>query len=185
MRGYTEIITQAQMEALLDRMRSFHDSMAKELHIVNRGNIEASGAMVMSHRFDARLLMQSQWKVRAIELLFVEVESLRTGDPGEFWAASGHIVTKTIPFEQRRVSMSFDARFEICAERLFVHDREAWSGAEARFGEEVPDPRAVPASIMFDDWRQCSACADGFEVPTRTRYALCPACGAMTELDLG
>jgi hypothetical protein len=61
MKDYTEIRSQEEMDALLSRLAGFHDSMAKELHVANRGWIDEGRSMTMTHRFDARLLIQSQW----------------------------------------------------------------------------------------------------------------------------
>src|SRR5262245_6197782 len=57
--GYTEIATQIDLDALLDRTARFHDSMIKELHVVNRANVASDHSMLMNHRFDARLLLQN------------------------------------------------------------------------------------------------------------------------------
>ena len=73
---YSEITTQLEMDALLARVAGFHDAMAKELHLSNRGWVEPDRSMMMSHRFDARLLVQSQWDPVAIELLFIGIETL-------------------------------------------------------------------------------------------------------------
>src|SRR3569832_945939 len=108
MRGYTEIRTQKEMDALVSRLAGFHDSMAKELHVVNRGWVDEDRSMTMTHRFDARLLIQSQWQIPGVELLFIGVAQLETNDPGEYWGAHGSIIHETAPVETSRVVMSFD-----------------------------------------------------------------------------
>lgn len=184
-KGYSEITDQEAMDALLGRMAGFHDSMAKELHLLNRGWVNEDRSMTMTHRYDARLLFQSQWEVVAVELLFLGVESLETGPPGDIWGGAGWVVRKAAPVEERRVSMSFDNSLKITAERLFFIERPAWTGPRARMGEEIPHPGCVPATAIGDPWRQCSACADAFEAPRGQRYVLCPGCSQLTELAEG
>lgn len=182
MRGYTEVFTQDEMDALLARVGRFHDSMAKELHLLNRGWVDEDRAMTMCHRYDARLLLQTQWQVAAIELLFIGVESLETGDPGEFWGAGGSVAYKESPVETRRISMSFDTSLKITAERLFFVERPSWTGPDARMGLEVPHPGCIPAGSIGNGWRQCSFCAEAFEAPGGQIYLLCPGCKQLTEL---
>jgi hypothetical protein len=140
--------------------------------------------MVMSHRFDARILVQSQWSPLAIELLFIGVERVEIGDPGEFWGASGSVVYERVPVEKRRISVAFDGALNITAERMFVLNRPDWTGPRSRFGGEVPQPDCVPATRIGDQWRQCSSCSDAFEAPAELIYILCPSCGVLTECDL-
>jgi hypothetical protein len=183
MRHYSEITTQLEMDALLARVAGFHDAMAKELHLSNRGWVGPDRSMMMSHRFDARLLVQSQWDPVAIELLFIGIETLSADDPGEYWGASGVIELQTAPVEKRRVCITFDSTLSITAERLSFVDRPTWTGPRSRFGTEVPHPDCVPAIRVVDQWRQCSSCSDAFEAPPDVFYCLCSGCGAMTELE--
>lgn len=185
MRGYQEITTQAELEALLKRIAGFHDSMAKEFHIVNRGHVNPDHSMSMNHRFDARLLVQTQWPPFALEMVFIGVESLRMEDPGEYWGAIATVEDTPAPVEKRRIAFQFDRSLWIKAERLLVCDRSDWLGSVTRLGAEVPHPDCVPATEIVETWRQCSGCGDAFEAESSAIYATCPACGQMTELTEG
>ncbi|HET9227758.1 MAG TPA: hypothetical protein VFR31_13880 [Thermoanaerobaculia bacterium] len=181
MRAYAEITTQEEMDALLSRVGGFHDSMAKELHLVNRGWVDPDRSMTMTHGFDARLLIQTQWPPFAIELLFIGIEQLQAQPPGEFWGASGSVTLVEAPVEKRLVTIRFDDELAISAARLFVLDRSDWLGPRARFGVEVPHPDCVAANPMEDGWRQCSLCAEAFQESADVIYVLCPGCGTLTE----
>lgn len=182
MKGYTEIRTQAEMDALLSRLAGFHDSMTKEIHLVNRGWIEEDRSMTMTHRFDSRVLIQSQWQVPGLELLFVGISSLETSDPGEYWGAQGAIVRQNVPVETTKIVMSFDESLKITAERAFFVERPTWTGLKARFGAEVPRPECVSATALEGTWRQCSSCAEAFEAQPEETYVVCPKCNELTEL---
>jgi hypothetical protein len=181
--GYTEIATQANLDALLDRAAGFHDSMIKELHVVNRAHVNSDHSMVMDHRFDARLLVQTQWPPFALEIVLTGIEELRADSAREFWGATGLIEHWNVPTEGRRVSLKFDASFVVVAERMFVRDRSDWLGPKPRIGSEVPEPDCAPATAIVDRWRQCSACADAFEADPGEVHVVCPTCGRMTELS--
>jgi hypothetical protein len=70
MKSYIEVKTQEDMVKLLNSIMGFHDSMAKEFHLMNRGWVDKDCQMMMSHSFDLQLLIQSQWEPYAIELIF-------------------------------------------------------------------------------------------------------------------
>ncbi len=180
---YREIINQQEMDALIGRVSGFHDSMAKELHILNRGWVGADRTMTMTHQFDLRLLVQSQFDPLAVELLFINVEQLSIGNPAEFDGATGTVEHEDAPRQSVSVTMSFDTALRIIATRLFVLDRPNWTGVQARFGTEVPMPGCTPAKLLDSSWRQCAACADAFKAPLDEVYAVCTGCGVLTELE--
>jgi hypothetical protein len=181
--GYSESQTQAELDALLQRVAGFHDSMVKEFYLVNRAHVNADHSMLMNHRYDARLLVQTQWPPFALEIVLIGVQELRTEAAGEYWGATALMEHTTAPVEKRHISLKFDSSFEVAAERrLFVRDRSDWLGRKPRLGSEVPEPDCIPAAMIVDDWRQCSGCADAFAAPPSDLYAICPTCGRMTEL---
>jgi hypothetical protein len=182
MRDYTEVETQDELDALLARVGYFHDAMAKEAHLMRRGHVDADHSTAVSHRLDARVLVQSQWSPFAIEFLFVDVERFEAARDGERSVGPGTIVRRKSPTDEVRISLGFPGGMFVVAQRLFVRDRPDWLGPTPRFGNEVPRPGAVPASSVAEGWRQCGACADAFEAPSGDPYARCPGCGAMTEL---
>jgi len=158
--------------------------MTKELHVVNRAHVDIDRSMSMDHRFDARLLVQTQWAPFAIELIFIGVETIRMGGPREYRGATGLVKRTTGPEEKQTVSLRFDSALEIAAERMLVRDRSDWLGSTLRLGLEVPHPDCAPATAILDGWRQCSQCADAFRAEPKETYAACPTCGRMTELAL-
>lgn len=50
-------------------------------------------------------------------------------------------------------------------------------------GRHASEP-TVPATVVQGHWRQCSACAEAWEEPSRC-VAECPSCRAVTCLDAG
>jgi hypothetical protein len=182
MKGYNEVISDRDIQLLLERVHGFHDAMTKELHVLNNGFVESGGAMQMGHRFDLRLLVQTQWEPHAVELIFVGVQNLELKDPGEYWAATGRVNSDRKTGNQQ-VRFQFDGALSVHAERLFWRERPDWIGRTPRFGAEVPLPDVVPARTIQGEWRQCSACADAFECSNDVDYVRCPSCGRLTELD--
>ena len=182
MHSYQRIISQDDMDRLLDSIAGFHDSMAKEIHLANRGYVQRDKSMAMSHRYDAQLLIQSQWEPFAIELLFAGIEDLHLTSPREYWGATGVVETGIKPLDTSRITMSFDNSLKIVCSELLYRIRKDWLGKESFLTSEVPSPEAVPATSIQDNWRQCSSCSDAWEASIRDEFAYCPSCGLLTQL---
>jgi hypothetical protein len=182
MRSYDEVLTQQDMDRLLDSIRGFHDSMTKEIHLINRGAVLPDHSMIMGHKFDAQVLIQSQWEPFALELLFTNIKTLQLGEAGEYWGASGAVENRQSPVVGRRITMKFDTSLTVVSEGLCYRDRRDWLGHKPFLGLEVPSPDAVAAHALQDKWRQCSQCADAWEAESSDEFSRCPGCGAITEL---
>jgi hypothetical protein len=124
MLGYTEIETQSELDSLLDRAAGFHDSMIKELHLVNRAYVSSDHSMFMNHRFDAQLLVQTQWTPFAVEIIFIGIEEMRTDSASDFWVqlAASSILAR------RQKSGVFRLRL---IGALRSSQSECWFGTEA------------------------------------------------------
>jgi hypothetical protein len=183
MNGYTEILSQENLNALLSSIRGFHDSIAKEAHLINRAFVSADGGMDMTHAFDLQLLIQSQWPPYAMELVFAGVRSMTLDDPREYWGASGSVTEAATGTAPRVIRLAFDKTFQVVAEQLFWRPRPEWTGPSARLRGEVPAPAAVIATPVDSSWRQCSACAEAWQAATEELYSRCPSCKRVTILN--
>ncbi len=183
MNNYQEVSKQSEMNVLIDLMGNFHDSMTKEIHIINRGAVLPDHKMIMSHQFDAQVLVQSQWKPFAIELLFIEVLELSINDPGDYFLAAGSVEQQPVYNETRRIEMKFASSFKVSSRQLFYRVQSEYLGKKARFKSEVPSPKAIPAKVIDDNWRQCSSCGDAWEENPNEGYSVCPKCLLLTELE--
>ena len=182
MHSYQRIGSQDEMDRLLASIAGFHDSMTKEIHLVNRGYVQHDKSMVFPHQYDAQVLIQSQWKPFAIEMLFVGIEGLQLGSPDDYWGASGVVEIERTPVDTPRITMSFDGRLKVVCRELFYRVRDHWLGKESFLKSEVPSPEAVPATSVQENWRQCSSCSDAWEAPSGDEFAYCPSCGRITQL---
>jgi hypothetical protein len=182
MYNYKEVTTQAEMNVLLESIAGFHDSMAKEFYVINRGFVDHDKRMYSGFQFDGRFLIQSQWEPFCIELLFEDISCLEVGDAREYWAASGTVENITIPTTRRTIKMNFDASLKITASRLFFCERPEWLGVKAFFGQEIPASRMIEAIAIEENWRQCSGCAEIWEEEKEIEISRCPNCKQLTEL---
>jgi hypothetical protein len=176
------------MDRLLDSITGFHDSLTKEIHLVNRIYVRNDKSIVYGHSpskagFDAQMLIQSQWEPFAIELLFTGVRELYVGGSDVHWGATGTVEVTSSPVESSCVKMSFDSRLKVCSEKLFYQVRSDWLGVTSRFRSEVPSSDAVPATLIDGRWRQCSSCFDAWEEALDEPFGYCPSCGRLTELS--
>jgi hypothetical protein len=180
MHGYHELKDEAALEALECRMGGFHDALMKEMHVAERAWVDQNASKFLSFRMDLRLVVQSQWHLRAVELLAIGVGSLRLGAP-QGTQVSGHLTMTRVAAPVQRTIFRFvlDDVCDLECERLFVAERPEWHGPQARLDGEVPSPDAVPARDLGDGCRQCSACATPFEAGGRA-WAWCPGCRRLT-----
>ena len=184
MRGYRELETDADLDALHSRMGGFHDSLLKELRVVERAWAVGDGSVHLGSRLDARLVVQSQGELRALELLAIGVSNLRLDRDPRYdpvcW--SGSIVRRrvTAPVERTEYDFRLDGACKLTCERLFVAERPDWHGQEARLDGEVPAPDTVAARDLGSDTRQCSACATPFDATGSGELVWCPGCHRLT-----
>ena len=183
MKNYKEVTTQDEMEELLDSISGFHDSMTKEFYVVNRGYVTPDHGMMMSHQFDGRFLLQSEWEPYGIELLFEEITSLEASDPSDYWDASGEVILKTFLVKRKEIKMRFGSGLFVTAARLYYRERPDWLGKRAFLGNEVPSSDAVQARRIDDTWRQCCECGDAWEEDARLEFSYCTGCGSLTRLE--
>jgi hypothetical protein len=61
------------------------------------------------------------------------------------------------------------------------------ASGEKRILEEQVKPRGpvLAASKLEGKWRQCSSCSDAWQEDDGVRFAVCPNCGRLTEMQLG
>ena len=180
MHSYVEVLTAEDMEELIRSIAGFHDSLTKEIRVANRGWIDSSHSMILSHRFDVQVLIQSQWSPYARELVYIDVSTLSLGSPNEYWSGGGTVGKASGPVDRLVIDMSFDDQLKISAQRLFYRDRPTGLGQTKHFRGEVPAPEAVSASRLDGNWRQCSGCADAWEENRAIEYSYCPACSRLT-----
>ncbi len=183
MKHYQEVSNQSEMDGLIESIGNFHDSMTKEIHIINRGAVLHDSKMRMSHQFDAQILIQSQWQPFAVELLFVDVLELAINDAGEYFGAAGWVGQESANNEIRKIEMKFDSSFKIVARQLFYRFQPEFLGVKARLNSEVPSPIAIPAKVIDDNMRQCSSCNDVWEENPNEVYSACPKCLSLTVLE--
>jgi hypothetical protein len=182
MHSYRSVRSQVDMDNLLTSIAGFHDSMTKEIHLVNRGYVAPDKSMAMDHRFDAQVLIQSQWEPLALELLFIGIAELSMNDPGEYWGASGFVKAIDSPVEKTEITMSFDSALKIVCNQLLYRTRREWLGKRSFLKSEVPMPEAFPAQRLQDNWRRCSSCSDAWEELLHEEFSYCPGCGVLTQL---
>lgn len=183
MKHYQEVSNQGEMDGLLNSIGNFHDSMTKEIHIINRGAVLHDCKMLMNHQFDAQVLIQSQWQPYAVEILFVDVIELAIHDAGEYIGAAGLVGQESAYNEARKIEMKFDSSLKISARQLFYRVQSEYLGMKARLNSEVPSPSAVPAKVIDDSWRQCSSCSFAWEENLNEVYSVCPKCLSLTALE--
>lgn len=177
MESYVRVASQHDMDRLLASITGFHDSLTKEIHLVNRTYVRDDKSIVyaaLEAGIDTQVLIQSQWEPYAIELLFIGVRELYVGSSDAHLGATGELEVTNSPVESWRIRMSFDSQLKISSEQLFYRVRTGWLGKGSRLRSEVPSPDAVLATQWEARWRQCSSCCDAWEEELDEVFALLP-----------
>lgn len=182
MKSYIEVKSNDDMEKLINSIAGFHDSMAKEFHITNRGCVNKDHSMAMSHMFDIQLLVQSQWEPYAIEIIFCNASELHITDAGEYWSACGSVTHTNSPIEKTEIEMKFDDSLKVKCSKLFYRNRSSWLGNISFLNFEVPSHNAIIAKPVEDNWRQCQECFDAWQEKPDNVFSYCTGCGKLTEL---
>lgn len=180
MQGYVEIMSDYEFDAVLGTISHLHDSLTKEIHLVNRGYVDSVAGTVMSFQFDVRVLFQSQWPPHALEFVFVDVDDLSLLGADEHWGAGVQEVKRSTT-DERSFVLRVDEKLRISARRVFYRTPEDALGDRVFFSGEVPSPYTIVAKRFEDDWRQCGNCSNVWEAAQTVIFARCPSCGLLTE----
>jgi len=183
MHGYTEITSQQEADRLFEQVHHFHDALTKEMRIVSDGWVSEDLSMMPPERFQAQLLIQSQFQPVAVELFFHGVASLQV-------IAASYCFEGSIEYSggaQRRGQAEGDVvlrldDLEITATRAFYRLRPTWHGRALRLRGDLPCIDAVPATRLKGEWRQCPECCEAWEEAQEVQFSRCPGCGRVTEL---
>lgn len=176
MKDYTEIKSPDELERFLHEKVTFHDGMLKEMQIINRGYVMKNKSMNMDHRFDAKLLFQTQWDPIAFELVCIGVNHFNATGPEEFMGSSGRFIDSP----EQLIELSLDGDFIIQCKQLFYKITPELHGNNEHLGSQVPSTEMVSATKLDRNWRQCGECSNAWEVSPEIEIATCPSCDKVT-----
>lgn len=187
MEGYTEIATQIELDKFLDHVGYFHDSMIKELQMINRGYVMKNKLMVMAHQFDTRILFQSQWDEIAFELLCIDTREISVTDPEVFFDCVGKIIVLDSRLRDppsQLIELSFDHGFSLKCKRLFYKLCPDLYGNYEHLGSQVPSDKMLKAGYLGSNWWLCENCCEAWEVDSGRMYSTCPKCNHVARLEV-
>lgn len=183
MNHYYEVSSQEEMDELIKLMGDFHDSMTKEIHMINRGGVLADHSMLMSHQFDVQVLIQSQWQPYAVELLFIDMQQMSFQDALDYASATGVVRQESAANETPVIEMNFDSSFKISSRQVYYRVQSDLLGISARLKTEVPSPIAIKARMLEGRWRQCLDCNETWQDDAEEDYSVCPKCLRLTVIS--
>ncbi len=178
MENYIEITTAEELEKFLYETVAFHDSMVKELQMINRGYVKKDKSMVTSHRFDTRILIQSQWNPIAFELVCIDTQHLSAIDPREYMGCSG----KFIESPEKLIELSLDDDFIVQCKKLFYKLCPEYFGNYEHLGSQIPTDEMQQGISLGSNWWQCSNCSEAWQVDEGRKYSTCPKCNGVAKL---
>lgn len=180
MEGYIEIKSQEELNQFLYETVTFHDGMLKEMQVINRGYVMKDKSMNMDHRFDSKILFQTQWEPIAFELVCIGINHLNITSSEEFTGSPSEGEFVDSPVQQ--IELSLDGDFVIQCEKLFYKITPKFHGNSEHFGSQVPSTNMVQATKLENIWRQCGNCSNAWEISLVFKIATCPSCNKITCL---
>lgn len=149
--NWIKISSQEDMNKLFKQTFSMHDGMLKEFHVINRGFVEESLSMIMSHSFDGLFIFQTQWEPCAVTILLINIEEINIKSPEEYFSGHG------LYLSEKSVEIKADDLY-LKAKKMFYKITPERLGPVARLGKEVPSIKMSKSSVYESDWRRCEAC---------------------------
>ena len=180
MKSYIEITSAEELESFLHETVTFHDSILKEMQMVNRGFLMENKSMDMDLRFDSRLLFQVQWEPIAFEVIATDIQQISAIGAQEY-AGSGGVFHST-PVQLIELSLDNKELFIQC-KRFFYKLRPELIGCTEHLGSQVPSHSMINASHLEGGWRQCANCSNAWEVDIRVKISTCPSCNQVTDAN--
>lgn len=169
---YIEIKSDRDLNAFLELVGEFHDSIIKEIHSFNSGYVDSDLAMCFGG-FDLRVLIQRQYKdISAVELLLGNVSEYHIIDSGDIYSASGSIEFNEIT-GKKKIIIDFDGNKFIC-DKLFWKDASECMGIKSIFGEELKIDLLQEYEELEDGWVICQKCFEAWR-PSKS-IVQCPKC---------
>jgi len=178
MSNYIEIATAEELHVFLHETVTFHDSLIKEVQMINRGYVMEDKSMNMGLQFDTRILVQSQWEPIAFELLCIDTKKLLAIGPEEYMGSRGEIIDSP----ERLIKISLDGEFAVECKKLFYKLTLEAFGNYEHLGSQVPSDDMVQAELLNNNWWQCGGCSEAWQVDVGRKYSTCPKCNRVAEL---
>src|SRR5690606_8029610 len=74
--GYIKIADQSTINLLMDLTNGFHDSIIKEFRLTDNAFLDRDNSLFMNFKMNGKLILQSQWLDKDIELLFTRINKI-------------------------------------------------------------------------------------------------------------
>jgi hypothetical protein len=175
-RRYTTISEQKSMDTFLDLTRKLHDSIAREISVVSRGNVLPDRSMLgdMSPR-DARIVFQSMFEeTPCIDVVFEEVIDMHLGAICFIDDACGE-------FKAGNVHFSFDDSAVTAKKMKYRILGNECLGLDLLTVEEIAAGDMVDAIALEDGYIQCPNCCNAWkpeDIKVTATFSKCSTCGS-------
>ena len=179
MENYIEICTAEELEKFIHETVTFHDSMVKEVQMINRGYVMENKSMDMSHQFDARILIQSQWDPIAFELVCIDIKQLNVIGSRDYMGSHG----KVIEIPKKIIEISLDNEFIIQCKSLSYRLTPELFGNYEHLGSQVPSDKMIEVTHLDLNWWQCDNCSEAWQIEAIRKYSTCPKCNSVIKLS--
>lgn len=169
---FKEIKTSDDMEKFMYTFRGFHDSILKEIHVLNSGYVDENLAMNFGG-FQVRIIIQTQYSEKTTaEIILSDVLEMKIDDPHDIYGARGAVRELKLNGE-RYLELGFDTN-KFKARRVFWREVEDGLGKNSRFGEDFNVSSFHEYKELEDGWVICQECCEAWK--PEGEVIMCPKC---------
>lgn len=170
--SFVEIKTEEDINKFLFKFMNFHDSILKEVHILNSGYVENDLSMAFG-KFDLRILLQRQYKDGStVELLLSSVREMKIENSDDIYGAIGKMVENQVTGD-RYILLDFDGNIFKC-QRVLWKERSNGLGIKSRFGSDFNVESFKDYENLEDGWVICKRCFEAWK--PNDEMVMCPSC---------
>jgi hypothetical protein len=175
---YTKI-TSNNIDIFLSLVKDFHDSLIKEVHMINSAFVDKEKAMHMDISYNVRLVIQSQYNPIGIELLLIDVREMQFEKLFEIYGGN---IEELIENEEL-FALNLDNEFRITCSKIYYQTKDDWYGNKVFSHGHIPTENTILSTNLDNNWRQCSECNEAWENDSTVKLEKCPKCNSLTELN--
>lgn len=175
---FTKLDSPEKIESFLDDISRFHDSLIKEIHLVNTAFVDSNRSMSMDFEYNARLLIQSQFNPIGIEMILIDIRKIHFVKLFEIFGGT----IKEIKENEELIELTFDDEVQLECRDILFKIQEGYFGNQVFLNGQVPKENMVYSVKIENSWRQCEHCSEAWKLDEKIEISACPKCNKLTEL---
>jgi hypothetical protein len=170
---YIQVTNQESIDKFLDSIGYFHDSLIKEVHLLDNAFVDEKRSMHVDFKLNGQFLFQTQLFDKDFELLLIGIKKIAWEEMPEIFEGKIELLQENGNFYR----LTLDEEFELDVDKIYYRFLDK-SLNTTLYGQAVPDQQMYLAHKLADMWIQCSNCSATWE--SHNVIDKCPICNVTT-----